>query len=604
MNILETIQALPSQPGVYQYFDAKGRLLYVGKAKNLKNRVKSYFQFTPELAPSKRLSYRIKHMIEQAQSLHYIVVNSENDALILENSLIKQLKPKYNILLRDDKTYPYIYIDKSQKYPRFAITRKVIKAKDIEYFGPYAVGARDIVDSLYELCALVQKKSCLGGKKACLYYQMQRCLAPCEFDISQERYQKVLDEAYGYIKNSKKLTSALEEKMHFYAEALRFEEAGVLRDKIDRIKRSQLTSEIDMAQKVNYDIFAIASNSKKAAIVRMFMREGKIISSSQQIINLQSHQIEHGFDSEEAYERSIVDFYGNEKPPIVAEILTAHTFEGATLLEEYLSTLFEKKAKISTPKRGAKRNLTELALKNAHELLRYVPQNFDDNPIKIKALCELQNIPNRVEVFDNSHMAGRATVGAMVVYENGVFKKAAYRTYHLQAKDEYAQMRETLTRRIESFEKNPAPDLWVIDGGATLVKLARELIESSGTFVDVIGISKEKIDAKSHRAKGKALDIIHAHGETIRLQPSDTRLQWLQKLRDEAHRAAITFHQKTKLKEDKQSQLLTLKGISQAKIVKLMKHFGTFENLKKVTLEEIAELLNTKDAKTIKEIYH
>ena len=392
--------------------------------------------------------------------------------------------------------------------------------------------------------------------------------------------------------------------MFFYAEAMRFEEAATLRDRIDRIQRSKMHSNIDLASKEHYDIFAITFNEKKAVIMRMFMRDGKIISSAHNTINLQTHQIEHGFDIEEAYERAIIDFYGIEKPPIIAPILTAHTFANSALVEEHLSRLFEKKARIITPQRGDKKRLTALALKNAKELLRYVPQNFDDNPIKIKALCELENIPNRVEVFDNSHMAGRATVGAMVVYENGVFKKSEYRLYHLQAKDEYAQMRETLTRRIESFEKNPAPDLWLIDGGKTLVKLARELIESSGTFVDVIGISKEKIDAKSHRAKGKALDIIHAHGEEIKLKSSDKRLQWLQKLRDEAHRSAITFHQKTKLKEDKASQLLKLKGISQAKIVKLLQHFTTFENLKSVSQEQIAEVLNTKDAKTIKEIYH
>ena len=610
MNLEEQVRSLPSSAGVYQYFDKNGHLLYIGKAKNLKNRVKSYFQFTPSLAPNKRLGFRIKHMIEQAVTLNYIVVESENDALILENSLIKQLKPKYNILLRDDKTYPYIYIDKDEKYPRFDITRKIIKAKNISYFGPYSVGARDILDSLYELCKLVQKKSCLKGGKACLFYQMQHCLAPCEFTVKQEVYNEVLEEAFSFINQPKKLIKALEKKMHFYAEAMRFEEAASLRDRVDRIKRSEMHSHIDLATKENYDIFAITFNEKKAAIIRMFMRDGKIISSTHNIINLQSHQIEHGFDIEEAYERAIIDFYGIEKPPIVAPILTAHTFENRELVAEHLSTLFEKKAHITTPQRGDKKNLTQLALKNCDELLRYVPKNFDDNPIKIKTLCELENIPNRVEVFDNSHMAGRATVGAMAVYENGVFKKSDYRTYHLQAKDEYAQMRETLTRRIESFEKNPAPDLWLIDGGKTLVKLARELVESSGTFIDVIGISKEKIDAKSHRAtkshraKGSALDIIHSHDEEIKLKSSDVRLHWLQKLRDEAHRCAITFHQKTKLKEDKSSQLLTLKGISQAKIVKLLKHFTTFENLKNVSLEQISEVLNSKDAKTIKEIYH
>ncbi len=200
-------------------------------------------------------------------------------------------------------------------------------------------------------------------------------------------------------------------------------------------------------------------------------------------------------------------------------------------------------------------------------------------------------------------MSGIATVGAMIVCEDGAFDKKSYRTYHLDAKDEYAQMRETLTRRVESFSKNSPPDLWIIDGGSTLLKLASEIIASSGVFIDAIAISKEKIDAKSHRAKGKANDILHTKNESFKLKNSDKRLQWVQNLRDEAHRSAISFHKKTKLKLDKESKLLNLKGISQAKIKKLLNHFTTFEALKKLPLEEIASILNIKDAKIIKNIY-
>jgi len=191
----------------------------------------------------------------------------------------------------------------------------------------------------------------------------------------------------------------------------------------------------------------------------------------------------------------------------------------------------------------------------------------------------------------------------MVVYENSSFDKKSYRTYHLQAKDEYAQMRETLTRRVESFAKNSPPDLWIIDGGTTLLKLALEILESNAVFIDVIAISKEKIDAKSHRAKGKANDILHTSQESFSLKNSDKRLQWCQNLRDEAHRSAITFHKKTKLKIDKESKLLTLNGISQAKIIKLLNHFGTFEMLRVVSEEDISLVLNTKDAKTVKNYY-
>ena len=595
----ETIKQLPDSAGIYQYFDKEGHLLYIGKAKSLTKRVKSYFNFTPELKPNSNLSSRITKMISQTASMNYIVVNSEHDALILENSLIKQLTPKYNILLRDDKTYPYIYIDNSQEYPRFDITRKIIKSSNIKYYGPFSVGARDILDSIYEICSLVQKKGSLKSKKLCLYHQIGRCLGPCELKISHERYKKEVDAAEDLIKNKKVLLSKLEEKMHFYAENLRFEEALKMRDRIERISRSEIKSEIDFASNENYDIFVIKNSTSKAVVVRIFMREGKIISSSHDYIHLNE-----GFDEGELYQRVLMDFYRDEKPPIIAPILVASEFEGKDVIEEYLTGVFEKKAEIKVPKIGDKKHLIDLALLNAAELLkRASTQGSDEITKEIEDLFALQRAVKRVEIFDNSHMAGMATVGAMVVYENGAFDKKSYRTYHLEAKDEYAQMREMLSRRVDSFAKNSPPDLWILDGGSTLLNLAIEILESSGVFLDVIAISKEKVDAKAHRAKGNAKDIIHTKDDTFRLQESDKRLQWVQKLRDEAHRSAINFHKKTKLKIDQESKLLSLHGISQAKIVKLINHFGTFEALKKLTAQDISSVLNIKDANIIKDIY-
>jgi excinuclease ABC subunit C len=599
-QLLQTIQNLPKEAGIYQYFDKNGRILYIGKAKNLYNRVKSYWLFTPTLHPNPKLSSRIVTMLNQTVSLHYIVVNTEHDALILENSLIKQLNPKYNILLRDDKTYPYIYIDLNQKYPRFEITRKIIDAKNITYFGPYSVGARDILDSLYEMCKLVQKKSCLGSKKLCLYHQIEKCLGPCELPISKDRYMQEVQYAIKLIQNKKQLLDKLYEKMEFYAQELRFEEAAQLRDRIEKISRSQIHSEIDFASDENYDIFVATHTQHKGVLVRLFMRQGKIISSTHDTINTQE-----GFDSNEIYSRALINFYKEQKPPIVAPILVAEDFEDKEMIQTHLSHIFEKKATIIVPKKGKKKQLIELALLNAKELLKQQLHTPTDTTLKdLQQLCQLEKLPQRIEIFDNSHMAGVATVGAMVVYDTHKFDKSAYRLYHLQAKDEYGQMRETLTRRIESFEKSSPPDLWILDGGATLLKLALELLESAGVFLEVIAISKEKVDAKAHRAKGKANDIIYTKTEIFRLKPSDKRLQFVQNLRDEAHRSAISFHKKTKLKLDKESQLLSLHGISQAKIKKLLNHFGTFETIKQLTIQEISEVLNTKDAKTIKKFYN
>jgi len=599
MTLEQTIKQLPHAAGIYQYFDKNEHLLYIGKAKNLSNRVRSYFTITPKLKPNPTLSTRITRMIEQTVSMNYIVVKSEHDALILENSLIKQLNPKYNILLRDDKTYPYIYIDTSEQYPRPNITRKIIKSPDIKYFGPYSVGAREILNSIYEICRLVQKKGSIKSKKLCLYYQINKCLGMCEKNIPHATYQKELDLAVTLIKNKKLLIKKLQEKMEFYADELRFEEALELRDRIDKINRSEIKSEIDFASDENYDIFAIKNSTTRAVIVRIFMRDGKIISSSHDFI-----QLNEGYDEDELYQRVLLDFYKNEKPPIIAPILVASKFNEIDMITEYLSKIFEKKAQITHPKKGDKKHLIDLALLNADELLK---KDKTDESYKlldeIKELFELERLPNRVECFDNSHMAGVATVGAMIVYENSKFDKKSYRTYHLKTKDEYAQMRETLTRRVQNFSKNSPPDLWVIDGGATLLKLALEILNSNGVFVDVIAISKEKVDAKSHRAKGKAHDIIHTIKDTFKLKPSDKRLQWVQNLRDEAHRSAITFHKKTKLKLDKESKLLNLNGISMAKIKKLLNHFGTFEALKNLNIEEISSVLNTKDANIIKKLY-
>ena len=594
----EQIQNLPDRPGIYQYFDEAGRLLYVGKAKSLIKRVKSYFRFTPELHANKALSPRIVKMIGEARSLHYIVVETEHDALILENSLIKQLRPKYNILLRDDKTYPYIYIDRGVPFPRFEITRKVIRGKKIEYFGPYSVGARDILDSLYELVPLVQKAGCLRGKKLCLFYQMKQCMGPCEGKITPEAYGELLEEAGGLIEHKRKLLERLQTRMAALAENLRFEEAAALRDRIERIERSEQLSQIDLAGDDDYDIFAIADNERQIAVIRLFMRRGKIVSSGFDLLRRTET-----YAREELYERTLLEFYGSEKPPVIAPILVADDFENREWVAEALGRLFEKRAQILHPKRGDKRKVIDLARLNADELLRQKPKGDEDTVAEqVQTLCGLSRLPERVEIFDNSHLVGEAPVGGMVVFDRGSFDKSGYRRYHLEATDEYAQMREMLTRRIEGFESSAAPDLWVIDGGETLCNLARTLLDSAGVNIDVIAISKEKVDAKSHRAKGAARDLLHTTGERFALATTDVRLQWVQRLRDEAHRFAVTFHRQTRTKRAKQSKLLQTRGISEAKVEKLLRHFGTFSAIYGADVAALTEVLGEADARRIADL--
>ncbi len=597
-KLKQTIQKLPDSPGVYQYFDIKGRLLYVGKAKSLKKRVKSYFRMNP-FAPASNLSPRIYKMINEATHLEYIVVQSENDALILENSLIKQLKPKYNILLRDDKTYPYIYVDMSEDFPRPRITRKVVKGQKVRYFGPFPSAGKDILDSIYELFPLVQKESCLKGKKACLFYQLQKCLAPCEGRVNQEEYRKLLDNALSYIHDKKRLLKRLKERMERLAEQLRFEEAAQLRDRIERIESIEVVSELDLAKLENLDIYAITTNSNQAAIVRMFMREGKVVASSS---NRFTFDKERGFDMEEAYKRALLEFYTHDTPLTSNKILVAHDFSERKSLEEYLSQKFDKKITIIHPKRGEKKRLIDLALLNAQELLK--KERREPIQEKLQTLLELSTLPIRIEVFDNSHILGSVPVGAMVVYDTDHFDKRSYRHYNLQSSDEYGQMKELLTKRCESFVKNPPPDMWLIDGGETLRKLAKDVLKSHGVHIDVVAIAKEKIDAKAHRAKGQARDIIYTETGVLELLPSDDRLLFLQRLRDEAHRFALTFHKKQRTKRAKEIELLKIKGIGPAKVTKLLNYFGSFEAIKKAEIEEISRVLNKKDAILIKNLYN
>ena len=590
----DTLQNLPTDPGVYQYFDLKGKLLYVGKAKNLKNRVKSYWRYTPEFKPNPTQSPRILKMLYEAAELEYIVVECEEDALILENSLIKQLKPKYNILLRDDKTYPYIYIDESSDFPRFEITRKVVKGKNITYYGPFPTGGKALLDTLYEVYPLVQKKSCLREGKACLFYQINKCLAPCEKKVSPETYAKIVAEAKYAIVKRKTLISALHTRMTSLAEQERFEEAGTLRDNIQAISSLNITSNIDLANTLDLDIFAIRNGDERGVIVKLFMRSGKIISSSHTYFR---HT--HIFDENEAYTQALLEFYSIDTPQISKQVLTAHSFEDASQVSKTLSTRFGKKIEILTPKIGPKAKLIALAEKNCEELLRKTESNTLMEQ-KIADLFDLSVIPYRLETFDNSHMMGVAVVGGMVVWDEGSWDKSSYRRYQLQARDEYGQMREMLSRRIADFKVHPAPDLWILDGGKANLHLALTLLQEENINLNVIAIAKEKLDAKAHRAKGAAKDLIYTVEGLMELKPNDKRLHWIQRQRDEAHRYAITYHQNKKRKEDTQISLLNKKGIGKATVKKLIDYFGTFEAIESASSEEIEKVCNRKIAHIMK----
>lgn len=580
--MLKTIKQLPSTYGVYQYFDPHGKLLYVGKAKNLKNRVRSYWRLTPHLHPNPAQGARILKMLSEAARLEYLIVESEADALILENSLIKQLRPKYNILLRDDKTYPYIYIDESQDFPRFELTRKVVKGKKVHYYGPFPTGGKALLDALYELYPLVQKRSGLEGGEACLFHQIGKCLAPCEEKVTPEQYHAIIAEAKEAIHDRGRITKKLHARMLLLAEQERYEEARKVRDQITAIESLRLRSSIDLANHNNIDIFAIVVEKEQGIVLRIFMREGKVISSSHAFFRQTAY-----FDTDEAYRQVLLDSYNAELPSVAKEILVSDSFDSMQETSRTLSQKLETTLSIKHPQRGKKRKLVALAINNATELLKHKKIPTSSIEPNIAALLTLERTPYRIEAFDNSHMMGVASVGAMVTWDEGKWEKSSYRRYALTAKDEVGQMTEMLQRRITHFDTSPPPDLWVLDGGQVNLTLALTLLESVGVNLPVVAIAKEKLDSKAHRAKGAAKDLLYTAQGIFSLKPSDKRLQWFQRLRDESHRFAITYHQQKKRREDTQLSLLQKKGIGRATIKKLIHYFGTFDKIAAASNEEI-----------------
>lgn len=580
--LAQKLKNAPDSAGIYQYFNEQGTLLYVGKAKSIKNRVKSYFRFSGELSAAPNLSPRITKMVSEVHNVEYIVVQSEHDALILENSLIKQLKPKYNILLRDDKTYPYLTIDLSEPFPRFEVTRKIVNDKNIKYFGPLSGSAKALLEALYLAFPLVQKKGCLKGKKACLFYQIHRCLAPCEGKIDTYAYAKIVQEALESLNDQKKLIALLQVKMEEASMKLNFEEAAKLRDIINAIKDALHITHVELSKLEDYDVFAIEIMEKTAVVMRLFIREGKIVSTSHTLM----HNA-YGFEKEELYQRALFEFYNPMNQTFARHILIAETFSEQTYMSQFLSEKFGQKMTINVPQRGEKLYLTQMAQENAKTLiLQHSIKNNNTLAEQMQTLFDLSSLPNRIEIFDNSHLGGKSPVGAMVVWDEG-FDKSSYRRYELHHVDEYAQMKEMLERRINDFSKESPPDLWILDGGETLLKLAKTLLVQKGLFIDLLAIAKEKRDAKAYRSKGSAYDLLYNQNQSFHLPPSDKRLQFIQKLRDEAHRFAITYHQQKKRGRDMSLELQKIEGVGLATIKKLLLYFGTFEAIYSATQEEL-----------------
>lgn len=590
-DIEDELKKLPAKPGVYIMHDKNDAILYVGKAVSLKNRVRQYFQSSRNLSP------KIQKMVSKVARFEYIVVDSEMEALVLECNLIKEHRPKYNTMLKDDKHYPYIRVTVQEPFPRvlFARTRGKDKAK---YFGPYTSGqaVKDTLDLLkktYQIrnCNLSLPKE--KSSRPCLYYHMGQCKAPCRGEISQEEYGQAIEQVLAFLGgNLSPITKRLERLMKEASENLEFERAAEYRDLLNSVKRMAERQKADDSLTVDRDIAAIATAGEEAVVQVFFVREGKMIG--------REHYYLTGVEGEEramVLQEFIKQYYGGT-PHIPKELLLSEEIAERELFEEYLSERSGRRVKILVPKKGEKERLVELAEKNASLVLQKDAEKIAAEEKKtrgaadeIAALLGLSGL-GRTESYDISNTAGYASVASMVVFDNGRPNRAEYRKFRIktvQGPDDYASMREVLTRRFshglrareEGNEDNFSkfPDLILMDGGKGQVNIAEEVLKELKINIPVCGMVKDD----KHHTRGLYFQNeelpMNQHGEGFRL---------LTRIQDETHRFAIEYHRSLRGKEQVHSILDEIEGIGPTRRRALMKAFASQEAIRAASEEELA----------------
>ncbi len=598
-NIDEELKKLPDEPGVYIMKDEKGEIIYVGKAINLKKRVRQYFQSSRSNSP------KVNAMVRHIREFEYIIVDNEVEALILEANLIKKHKPKYNILLRDDKQYPYIKIT-NEKYPRVIKTRKVQK-DGAKYFGPYpsayAVNdTLDIIRNLYPIrtCKINFDKS---DKKyrPCLNYYIGRCLGPCRGDVDHDKYMEMIDEIIMFLSGKEdKLIEVIEERMKRASENLDFESAAKYRDQINSLKLILEKQKVVSSNMLDQDIIGMARGIEEVCIQVFFIRSGKIIGREHFIL---SDTFEE--DKREILSSFIKQFYlGTAYVP--KEILIEEEIEDMEAISQWLSEKRGNKVNIRIPRRGEKSQLMEMVKKNAMDMLnQYGDRLLREKEKNEKTLMRLQDIlgldemPNRIEAYDISNISGIYSVGSMVVFENGTPKKSDYRRFRIKSTttpDDYKSMKEILKRRFtrglrerEMVEDSQIslegfslfPDLVMVDGGKGQVNAALEVLEELNLEIPVCGLVKDDF----HKTRG----IIYNNKE-IQLDKDSLEFKLVYRIQEEAHRFAISYHRSLRSKEMLKSELDEIKGIGKKRKAALLKHFKTIDNIKKASIEELAQV--------------
>lgn len=585
--IRETLKTLPARPGVYRMQDSRGDVLYVGKAKALKNRVGSYVQIN-------RLPQRLLRMVAQTRSMTIITTDSEAEALLLEAQLIKKFRPAYNVLLRDDKSFPFILLREDHDFPRIQKHRGARKAKG-KYFGPFASGG-SVNQTLNAMQKLFLLRSCTDSffnnrSRPCLLYQIKRCSAPCVGRISKEDYAELVEDSRNFLSGkSTGVQQKLASQMEKAADALDFEMAALYRDRLKALNFIQNRQVINAAGLPDADIFALAAKGSNVCIQAFFIRGG-------QNWGHRSFFPAHTTDVaiEEVFSSFLMQFYDRMPPPKL--VLIDRELPDAELLSEALSTQAKYKVSVSKPQRGDRLKLLKQASRNAEEALdRRLAESSTQAKImrEMVDLLELDGVPERIEVYDNSHIQGTNMVGAMVVAGPEGFRKNAYRKFNIKNPDtkpgdDFAMMREVLERRFARAQKEDPdrrkgewPDLVLIDGGKGQMSAARDALEEIGVAdVNMIGVSKGP-DRNAGRETFHFMD-----GRELNLPINSPVLFYLQRLRDEAHRFAIGAHRQKRSKAIGTSSLDEVPGIGPARKRAMLLHFGTARTVKSASLEEL-----------------
>ena len=610
-NIQEELKKLPGKPGVYLMHDEKDAIIYVGKAISLKNRVRQYFQ------SSRNKGAKIEQMVTHISRFEYIVTDSELEALVLECNLIKEHRPKYNTMLMDDKSYPFIKVTVNEPFPRVMLARQMKKDK-AKYFGPYT-SAGAVKDTIELIRKLYHIRSCnrslpkdIGKERPCLNYHIHQCQAPCQGYISQEEYRKSIDEVVRFLNGHYDLVlKELEEKMMAASDSLEFEKAIEYRELLTSVQKVAQKQKITDTAGDDRDIIAMASEGEDAVVQVFFIRSGRLIGRDHFYLKSAENDTEG-----EILSSFIKQFYAGA-PYIPAELMLPEEIEDQDIIEEWLTARRERRVHLRIPKKGTKEKLVELAQKNAQMVLKNDRERLKrEEGRTIGAVKELEKILGlkgiiRMEAYDISNTNGFDSVGSMVVYEHGKPKRNDYRKFKIktvQGPDDYASMNEVLTRRFghglrEQQEESETggfqifPNLIMMDGGRGQVNIALEVLEKLHLHIPVCGMVKDD----NHRTRG-----LYFNNTELPIDRNSECFRLITRIQDEAHRFAITFHRQLRSKGQVHSVLDDIPGVGPARRKDLMRCFENIDAIRNATVEELKELpsMNEKSAQEVYKFFH